>query len=80
MSEHDVHVMLLYIQRAMYVALEHAVLQLTVSLLMYSVVRRVLAALKRMATSPDVKVSGNLRLSNRVSARSPPYTNERFTM
>lgn len=49
---------------------------------MLSFVRRVLAALNKMATSPDVKVSGNSRISNRVSVGSvmPPYANDTFTL
>ena len=47
-------------------------LLLTVSLLMASFVRSVLAALNRTATSPADKVSVESRLSNRVSVRSPP--------
>ena len=47
-------------------------LLLTVSLLMASFVRSVLAALNRTATSPADKVSVEPRLSNRVSVRSPP--------
>lgn len=52
--------------------LEHIILLLTVSLLMASFVRRVPAALNKIATSPADKDSVEPRLSKRVSVRSPP--------
>lgn len=50
--------------------------QLTVSLLMFSSVRKVLAALNKIAVSPDVEFSDIPELSNRASARLPPYRND----
>ena len=45
---------------------------------MFSFVRNVLAALNKIAISPDVELSDIPGLSNRVPARLPPYRNDTF--